>query len=220
MLEKLKALIEEAKKNAAKSVDPSRFDHPLALRTEWYPLAGGGSNFQTHRLDSSDPDFLVFKATKGAYIFSGIFIFVGFLGLLIPLLVFFNSGFKDWSMLGFAILFGGLFSAAGWFMLYFMTKPRVFDTFYGCYYKARKKPEHTMDGKSQQTLTRLKEVKAIQVIRERVSSKNGSFHSYEINLVLDSGKRVNVIDHGKHEAVVADAEVLATALGVPLWDAS
>jgi len=41
----------------------------------------------------------------------------------------------------------------------------------------------------------LSSIYAIQIIAERVSGKNSSFHSYEINLVLDGKKRVNVVDH-------------------------
>lgn len=222
MFDKLKKLIEQAKRQAVQSVEPELFNHPLALQVDWHPLKGGGANFQTHRLDSSNPDFLVFKASKGAYLFSGVFIFFGLLGLLIPLIVFFNEGQKEWGMVLFAVLFGGIFLAAGAFMFYFMTTPRVFDTFYGCYYKGRKKPEHRlgMNSDKKHALTHLSEVKAIQILRERIRSKNGSYYSYEINLVLDDASRINIIDHGKHEAVVDDAEVLATTLGVPLWDGS
>ena len=222
MFEKLKKLIEAAKKQAASSIDPEVFNHPLAKQVDWYPLKGGGANFQTHRLDSSHPDLLVFRASKGAYLFSGIFIFFGLLGMLIPLAIFINEGLKEWGLVLFAVLFGGIFLTVGIIMFYFMTTPRVFDTFYGCFYKGRKKPAHNLGLSSgnKHALTHLSEVKAIQLLRERIRSKNGSYYSYEINLVLKDASRVNVIDHGKHEAVVNDAEILATTLGVPLWDGS
>jgi len=222
MFNKLKKLMEQAQKKVAESIDPELFNHPLAMQVEWHPIKGGGANFQTHRLDSSNPDFLVFKATKGAYLFSGIFIFFGLLGMLIPILIFFTEGLKDWGLVLFAVFFGGIFLSAGVLMFYFMTTPRNFDTFYGCYYKGRKKPEHSfgLSSDKKHALTYLSEVKAIQVLRERIRSKNTSYYSYEINLVLADASRINVIDHGKHAAVVNDAEVLATTLGVPLWDGS
>jgi len=222
VFEKLKKIIEEAKKKAVHSVDPEVFNHPLAKQVEWYPLKGGGTNFQTHRLDSSNPDFLVFRASKGAYLFSAIFVFFGLLGMLIPLIIFFTQDQKEWVLVLFAVLFGGIFLAVGVFMLYFMTTPRVFDTFYGCYYKGRKKPAHTLGLSSgnKHAITHLNEVKAIQILRERIRNKNGSYYSYEINLVLADASRVNVIDHGNHEAIIVDAEILATTLGVPLWDGS
>lgn len=220
MLEKLKKIIEEAQKQSVRSVDSSRFDHPLAKKTGWHPLAGGGANFQTHKLDHSNPDILIFKATKGAYAFSVLFIFIGLLGTLIPLGFFFADGMKEFVMVLFAVIFGGVFTAVGVFALYFMTKPRVFDTFYGCYYKGRKKPKHDFESEKKHAITHLAKVKAIQIIPERIRGKNASYFSYEINLVLNDGSRVNVIDHGKHRAVSEDAQILATSLGVPLWDAS
>jgi Zn-dependent protease with chaperone function len=222
MLNKLKKLIEEAKKRAVNSVDPEVFNHPLAQKTEWHPLKGGGTNFGTHRLDSSDQDLLVFKATKGAYVFSGIFTFIGVLGLVIPILAFIGMENKEWGLLLFGIFFGGVFLTAGLLLFKFMTQPCVFDTFYGCFYKGKKRPQDHigMDRNSKNPMVKLSDVKAIQVIRERISSKNGSYYSYEINLVLADASRVNVIDHGKHSAIIEDAEILATALGVPLWDGS
>ncbi len=220
MLERLKKLIEEASKRGARSVDVTQFNHPLAAEVDWHPMKGGGSNFQTHRLDSSNADLLVFRATKGTLWFCGIFSVIGLLGVVIPLAIFITQGSSDWGLLLFGVLFGGAFLAVGLLMYYFMTIPRVFDTFYGCFYKARKKPIHTMDSNNKQALTNLSDIKAIQVIRERISSKNGSYHSYEINLVLNDASRINVIDHGKHQAVIEDAETLALNLGVPLWDAS
>jgi hypothetical protein len=222
MLDKLKQLVEEAQKRGARAVDASQFNHPVAGQTEWHPLKPGGANFQTHRLDDSNPDLLVFKATTFTKVFCGIFAGVGALGIAIPLLIFMHQGGTDWGLLLFAFLFGGIFLAAGLLMYYFMATPRVFDTFYGCYYKGRKKPEHTlsMSRDEAHAITHLNEVVAIQVISERISSKNGSYHSYEINLVKQDGSRINVVDHGKPAAVITDAEKLATQLGLPLWDAS
>lgn len=222
MFEKLKKLIEEAQKQAAQLIDPVVFNHPLAQKTDWFPLASGGSNFKTHRLDASDPELLVFKCTKGAYLFSGVFIFFGLLGLILPLAMFMEGDMKQWSMVVFAVIFGGIFLGVGLLMLKLMTTPRVFDIFQGVFYKARKKPVNDMNQKvvKKTTLTKLNEVKAIQVIRERIRSKNSTYYSYEINLVLDDASRVNVIDHGKHQAVIEDAEILANTLNVPLWNGS
>ncbi len=40
------------------------------------------------------------------------------------------------------------------------------------------------------------------------------YYSYELNLVLQNGTRVNVIDHGNRERILADAQTLAAFLGV------
>ena len=221
-LQKFKQLVEEAQKRHAKPVDIEQFNHPLAGQTEWHPLKGGGANFQTHQLDSSNPDQLVFKATRFTQIFSGIFTVVGIIGLVVPLAIFFYHGAESWWLIFFALVFGGLFTAAGAMLFYYTAAPKVFDTFYNCYYVGRKKPQDTL-GRNQsgkRPVIDFNDIKAIQVLSERISSKNGSYLSYEINLVLADASRINVIDHGKHETVINDAQKLATQLGVPFWDAS
>jgi len=66
----------------------------------------------------------------------------------------------------------------------------------------------------------LSSIYAIQIIAERVSGKNSSFHSYEINLVLDGKKRVNVVDHWNLIAIEENSKKLSEYLGVPVWDIS
>jgi hypothetical protein len=42
----------------------------------------------------------------------------------------------------------------------------------------------------------------------------------QLNLVLNDGERINVIDHGDLNAVRQDAQTLARLMHVPLWDPS
>jgi hypothetical protein len=41
--------------------------------------------------------------------------------------------------------------------------------------------------------------------------------SYELNLVLKDGRRINVVDHGGADKIRTDAATLADFLGVPVW---
>lgn len=41
-----------------------------------------------------------------------------------------------------------------------------------------------------------------------------------LNLVLDDGSRINVVDHGCARSLRAEAHQLATFLDKPLWDAT
>lgn len=222
MFEKLKkkfeSIVEQAQKRHAESADVSRFNHPLAEQTDWHPLKRGGSNFCTHRLDATKGDLLVFKATKGAKFFIGLFGFFGLLGLIIPLTIFFSED-GEWFLLLFALLFGGIFTGVSFLLFYFMTMPRVFDRFYGHYYQGRKKPDE-MKPNPKRPLINCNDIVALQLIREYVRSDKSSYHSYELNLVLRDGKRINVVDHGKIDALREDAEILSTYLSVPVWDAA
>jgi hypothetical protein len=57
------------------------------------------------------------------------------------------------------------------------------------------------------------------LLREFVQGNKNSYDSYELNLVLRDGRRLNVIDHGTLHAIREDARILADYLGVSIWDA-
>ena len=58
----------------------------------------------------------------------------------------------------------------------------------------------------------LSSIHALQIVSERVSTKNSSFLSYEINLVLDDKRRVNVVDYGNLNKIQTDAKQLGEYL--------
>lgn len=66
----------------------------------------------------------------------------------------------------------------------------------------------------------LEEIKAVQLINEFIPANQGSnkfaFDSFEINLVLISGERINVVDHSAKRAAHRQATRLAVFLDVPL----
>jgi hypothetical protein len=55
---------------------------------------------------------------------------------------------------------------------------------------------------------------------EFVSGSKNSYHSYELNLVLNDGSRINVVDHGNLERLRSDASTLSRFLDKPVWDAT
>ncbi|MFT6213337.1 MAG: hypothetical protein ACJARD_001473 [Alphaproteobacteria bacterium] len=71
---------------------------------------------------------------------------------------------------------------------------------------------------------------ALQIISETISETTGNsndnhrrtryFKSYELNVVLKDGSRVNILDHGKIERLTEDAQKLSQFLGKPLWSAA
>jgi len=66
----------------------------------------------------------------------------------------------------------------------------------------------------------LDQIHAIQIVSELCPSGGLPFWSYELNLVLDDGDRLNVVDHAGLPQIREDAETLAEWLGVPVWDAT
>ncbi|WP_092447345.1 hypothetical protein [Winogradskyella sediminis] len=65
----------------------------------------------------------------------------------------------------------------------------------------------------------MKSIVAIQIIGEYVQSDDGSYKSFELNLVLDDASRRNVVDHGNLKSIIKDAEMLSAFLNIPIWHA-
>lgn len=219
MLEQLKAL---AKKliRTVEPVDPSVFNDPLAERTQWTPAVSGGTNIGTHKLKNVSPHKLVFSATWGATLFVGIFLLVGF-GLPTAAVASYvqGSGGMDVAGLFVIVLFGGVFALGGLFAGSKMCSPRTFDQRMGSFWKGRRMPAELGSQQVTDDHVPLKDIHALQLLKEYCSSDNGGYYSYELNLVLKDASRVNVVDHGKLGRLRRDADEVAGFLGVPVWDA-
>jgi len=130
----------------------------------------------------------------------------------------------DITMLYVGLPFGMVFFLAGYLIQRSFLCPRVFDLNCGYYWKGRIK-SNSVGKKLHGEECKLKDIHAIQLLQEycRSSNSNGggsSYFSYELNLVLKTGKRLNVVDHGKRDVIIADAHKLASFLKVPVWDAT
>ena len=66
----------------------------------------------------------------------------------------------------------------------------------------------------------LSSIHALQLLSEFVSGSKSSYYSYELNLVLNDGSRINVVDHGNLERLRSDASALSRFLDKPVWDAT
>lgn len=219
----LKELVEKLQKLSRKRVhfNPSRFDDPIAAKTEWTPAKGGGANFKTHNLVQVNRNRVIFRSSIGARIFYGVFLLIG-LGFVVafsyPQISEGTFSFSSESL--FPTLFGFLFAVIGGLLLYFGTKPIVFEKGSGYFWKGRKNPETVYNMKELKSSTKLKEIYALQIISEFVSGNKTSYYSYELNLVLNDASRINVIDHGKLEKIREDADKLSKFLKKPVWDAT
>lgn len=202
----------EAKENNA--VDFT--DNSIKKNVSITPLKPGGSNFKTHVLIEKTSSQLRYRPSVGGALFGFIFFAIGF-GFLI-----FNIGFNKWfiqepSLFNFfGLAFGLVFAISGGYMLYTLYKPRVFDKQSGYYYKGYNFKPNERKLKHQ---FRLRTIIAIQIIGESIRSKNGSYGSFELNLVLEDATRRNVIDHGNLKSIIDDAHVISSFLNVPIWHA-
>ena len=189
-------------------IPTSLADEPVAKKTRWDPLVSGGANFRTRNLVTVNPARVEFPATLGMWLFAGVFLLAG-IGTGVAGVV-----IVQW----FLMAFGAVFAVIGGGLLHFGTAPVVFDKRQGAFWRGRTAPNETINRLTLKHYARLDDVHALQIIVERVRSKNDSYDSFELNLVLTDGRRINVTDHGDYDTLRRNAESLSAFLGRPLWD--
>lgn len=210
----------------------SRFNDPIALKTEWKPMTNGGANFQTHKLRQVSDSRVEFDPTfmgvgfSIIFILTGLFVFVPLVlfACVIPLFSMFseaNGSSMQISLSGGGCcggLFGLLFIGLGYYMFSNILRPIVFDLDKDRFWKGLREPAE-LDNK---TSCSLDAIHAIQLIGEwnkrRSDRKDVSFYSYELNLVLPDGNRIHAVEHGDLKQIWEDAKVLGTFLNKPVWD--
>ena len=202
----------KSKHSAPPRFDPGSLGDEVALTTTWVPCTRGGASFCTRTLDRDGEDRWRFRPTMGGVGFS--LFFVG--GGVISFGCWIATRFVPAPNVsgGVLLLITAIFGGVGGFMLSTFTEPIVFDLKQGIYWKGRGEPP--MGSK-----TELSSVHALQIISEYVVSTDpttASFSSYELNLVLENGDRINVVDHGDYERLRRDGRTLSEVLEIPLWD--
>ena len=186
--------------------DPAGIDDPVAQHTSWAPEKPGGTNIASQMLVEASPSSLQFRATAQAWVFAGGTLLVGlWLGWL---------GLNDPNAFIAALIFVG----AGVLLWRSLTTPFHFDRATGRFWKGKNRPPKD----STKPSGSLESIHALQILPERVRGSRSSrtYHSYELNLVLRDGSRVNVTDHGKIDLLRKDATTLSRFLGRPVWDAT
>jgi hypothetical protein len=212
MFEKFTQMLQNLQNNQ-NVFDPAQFGDPIAVQTSWRPAKGGGSNFRNYKLVQVNPYRVKFRTTIGAIIFSLIFALPG-IALLIFLIPSVNWSSIDTGII-VALLLGLIFASIGGYLFYSQMRPIVFDKQAGFLWKGRK--PQMLTNEATDKYVRLELVHALQIVAEYISGKN-SYYSFELNLVLKNGNRINVVDHGNRNKLVEDAGALAEFLGVPVWD--
>jgi hypothetical protein len=215
LIEKLQGLAK-----ARNTFDPSHFGDPIAMQTEWTPAKGGGASFRTHTLMEIDTNRLEFKASIGARLFYSVFMLMGMAALIVFPIASSSSGeFSLSANMIMPMLICLVFVVAGGIMFYFGTAPIVFDKYKGVFWKGRRAPDEMYEGKNLKHFAMLADIHALQLVSEYCHGDKSSYYSYELNLVLKNGSRINVVDHGNPAKLREDAQVLSIFLGKPVWDA-
>ncbi|MCG2587416.1 hypothetical protein [Rhodohalobacter sulfatireducens] len=188
----------------------------IALNTQWSPLKPGGTNTTDFKFSKISSRRVEFKASPKLYIAAVVFIILG------------SAAIIKFSMepSGSLLFYGGvglgiILILNGIYKFFDIGNPPVFDLDEGYFWKDQKKPDK--DKKVSATQCRIDNIHAIQLIQERIqsggSSGSSSYYSFEMNLVLENGNRLNVVDHGTLSRIRKNADQLSNFLDVPVWDA-
>ena len=194
------------------------FHHDLAHKTRWMPIKHGGSQFKNVKLVKKSSDVLRYESTTSRIV-------INVLIIGIPLVFFMLSvvGVSLEQLDKFTVFPGLLLPlfllVLGGFGLYNALMPNIFDKRLGLFYQSYRKPRLHTKASEHKNWIALDTIAALQIVEERVRTKNSSYKSYELNLVLEDGERFNVIDHGNYERIKDDAKTIADFLGIPYWDA-
>ncbi|WP_296383126.1 hypothetical protein [Winogradskyella sp.] len=200
-----------------KSIDDVDFSESSTTNNiDTSPLNSGGANFKTHVLVKKSSSKLAYKPSIGGALFSFLFLVIGIAVIILSILSFTDllsiPPPGNWML----FVFGAIFGSVGGYMCYRSYMPRVFDKQLGLYYKTYKVDLHISKNDSKNQLP-LKSIIAIQIIGEHVRSDNGSYKSFELNLVLEDDSRKNVVDHGNLKSIIDDAHIISEFLNVPIW---
>ena len=203
--------------------DPGQFNDLLAVQVEWTPMRPGGSSFRTHKLVQLHSDRVEFQPAWGLKLFMGIFLISGAFAPIAFATALLLSGQMN-SRMGFTILIPivmGIFIAAvGYMIFYRHSAPIVFDRYQGYFWKGRKAPNEVLNINAIKDACKLEDIHALQLVSEYCRGNKSSYYSYELNLVLNTGSRINIVDHGNQDKIREDAQVLSTFLQVSVWDAT
>lgn len=180
------------------------------------PLKSGGSSFKTNLLVEKQRGILEFIPSNGFIAFSSIFLIVG-LGFLFFILykLFMSQDYNfDLSHI-FIGLFPFIFITVSVYMMYENFKPNQFNKVTNRYTKGHQKNVITKKSID----IPLSKIIALQLIGETISSDDGSYNSFELNIVMDDGERFNVVDHGNLKSLIKDSQWLSEFLNLPIWHA-
>jgi hypothetical protein len=207
-------------RGGGEGVDPSSFEDPVALQTDWFPAAPGGASFGTHRLVQVSANRIEFSATLSAKFFFLVFLLAGLgvLGFQVNRIRIGQAYLLSQDSL-VPFLVGTVFAVVGGCLYWFGTTPRVFDQSRASFWRGRKEPAMLDAAGRSENSTPLSSIHALQLLTEYVSGNKSSYYSYELNLVLNDGSRINVVDHGNLERLRSEAQTLSQFLGKPVWDA-
>lgn len=224
MLDEAKRKAQEKQEKIQKFLDS--FSDDIVKNTPFIPLLRWGSNFKTHQLKTDSFGNMIFQAKIW---FPMIFVWVFSTPLFSVLIrlaweilhqeIIYNL--DTFSQYFWELLFSSILSGIVFLFFYFIFRSKIFDFQNGYFYDLRyqkKLFDLLYNEKYKQKFTQLSNIHALQILSERVSWKNSSYTSYELNMICKDSSRVNIIDHGNLDEIRRNAQEISQRLWVKVYD--
>jgi hypothetical protein len=206
--------------NQNKIFDPTDLDDPLACHIDWTEAVNAGSKFSEPKLVKVNNYRYEFRESIIQYITDKLFLIVLF--MLLTVLISWSLYSTEYDSIAGMLYFLILFL----FVLYLLTKglfdhknPTIFDKIQGIYWEGHTSSNKQSDIKKLQESIPLMKIRALQLIAQIDKNHESTSRSYELNLVLANGERINVVEHNNLSKLRKDALSLSEFLGKPLWNA-
>ncbi len=199
---------------------------PRALQVEWTELGSDQvSGTKTYRLVRAGPRRIEFRASASAKLLA-LSLGTAGLGILVSVAVWFPSftGLYIGGCVGLMLIFMGL---VAWKIV---RRPRVFDWDSGYFWVGE--PGQSRGELVGSEWARLSDAIALQLLKMKPSDppftrdtytytwKSSKARAYQLNLVLKTGARHNVLHSGDLRSLRGHASAVGVFLGVPVWDAT
>lgn len=214
-------------KKAQNSVS-KKFADPLAEQTDWIPINDQLRGFHrffpypTYKLINVNSARIVFQPTIAARLLCVFDLIMGivFLGFLSHPFIMFTFRLNFFVVA--IIIIATSAAAFGVARLYNISIPLVFDKSKGFFWKGQNSQCIDNVKGAPKYSAKLEDIHAIQLISDyhAPGSNRTAYFSYEFNLVLGDGRRLNLDAQRNISAMQEQAETLSRFLGKPVWDAS
>ncbi len=194
---------------------------PIVMQTNWLPEVTYGGSLRTHELKECGVGRMEFRATNSLKMAFITLILLGIGEAIYIFAINYISGTLVSGKVAAVLAISVVFVVVGAYLLIKRTSPIVFDLNLGFFWKGKIQIDKASDGYKVESFTMLKDVHALQLIPV-LNPRSGDFsayYSYELNLVLNDGKRISVVNHGDRDKLVSDAVQLATFIKKPVWNA-
>ncbi|MEF8712284.1 MAG: hypothetical protein V5B39_01700 [Accumulibacter sp.] len=174
-----------------------------------------GPNFTTHRLVRKGSVW-IFQPTGFVKIFPSVFTMFGYVFIAASVLTVWQSLFNSLA----ALCGGALAIGVGRLIARFLGNTPRFDTMR----RLVEVPEQPalslrLDASSGTTSLDFTEVSELEIVHKRVTDTEiDDYDNYELNLVTQDGRRLNLVSHPNSVQIAREAQQLATVLGKPVAD--